>query len=163
MRARPYFIPTVDEWYKAAYYKGGGVNAGYWTYRRTQSYRPQATCCLPRGTDNANYRAVERHHLDVHRCGELPDPGGEFCGLARPLWTIPIQGGDLCGMERGRGLIGRAIWGGEWSGSIDMLYSEGRGSGADPTYSYNGCGFRVASRPWGWQTPAMQTVTGRSM
>lgn len=27
-----YFIPTEDEWYKAAYYKGGGTSAGYWDY-----------------------------------------------------------------------------------------------------------------------------------
>ena len=27
-----YFIPSENEWYKAAYYKGGGTNAGYWTY-----------------------------------------------------------------------------------------------------------------------------------
>lgn len=25
-----YWIPTENEWYKAAYYKGGGTNAGYW-------------------------------------------------------------------------------------------------------------------------------------
>lgn len=25
-------IASVDEWYKAAYYKGGGYNAGYWAY-----------------------------------------------------------------------------------------------------------------------------------
>jgi formylglycine-generating enzyme required for sulfatase activity len=31
-----YHIPTGDEWYKAAYYKGGGTNAGYWDYA-TQS------------------------------------------------------------------------------------------------------------------------------
>ena len=27
-----YFIPTVSEWYKAGYYKGGSTNAGYWIY-----------------------------------------------------------------------------------------------------------------------------------
>jgi len=27
-----YRLPTVNEWHKAAYYKGGGTNAGYWTY-----------------------------------------------------------------------------------------------------------------------------------
>jgi formylglycine-generating enzyme required for sulfatase activity len=27
-------LPTEDEWYKAAYYKSGGTNAGYWMYRR---------------------------------------------------------------------------------------------------------------------------------
>jgi hypothetical protein len=25
-------LPTLDEWYKAAYYKGGSTNAGYWLY-----------------------------------------------------------------------------------------------------------------------------------
>jgi formylglycine-generating enzyme required for sulfatase activity len=25
-------IASVDEWYKAAYYKGGGLNSGYWVY-----------------------------------------------------------------------------------------------------------------------------------
>lgn len=27
-----YFIPTLNEWYKAGYYKGGSTNAGYWIY-----------------------------------------------------------------------------------------------------------------------------------
>jgi len=27
-----YFLPSVDEWYKAAYFKGGSVNAGYWDF-----------------------------------------------------------------------------------------------------------------------------------
>ena len=30
------FLPNEDEWYKAAYYKGGGTDAGYWDYA-TQS------------------------------------------------------------------------------------------------------------------------------
>ena len=25
-------LPSQDEWYKAAYYKGGGTNSGYWVY-----------------------------------------------------------------------------------------------------------------------------------
>jgi formylglycine-generating enzyme required for sulfatase activity len=31
-----FYVPTEDQWYKAAYYKGGGTNAGYWDYA-TQS------------------------------------------------------------------------------------------------------------------------------
>ena len=31
-----FYIPTEDQWYKAAYYQGGGTNAGYWNYA-TQS------------------------------------------------------------------------------------------------------------------------------
>lgn len=37
-----YWIPTQDEWYKAAYYKGGGTNAGYWNCA-TQSDEAPAT------------------------------------------------------------------------------------------------------------------------
>jgi formylglycine-generating enzyme required for sulfatase activity len=34
-----YWIPTEDQWYKAAYYVGGSSNAGYWDYA-TQSNTP---------------------------------------------------------------------------------------------------------------------------
>lgn len=37
-----YWIPTDNEWYKAAYYKGGGTNAGYWTYSTQSDTAP--TC-----------------------------------------------------------------------------------------------------------------------
>ncbi|MEI7863334.1 MAG: SUMF1/EgtB/PvdO family nonheme iron enzyme, partial [Planctomycetota bacterium] len=37
-----FYIPTEDQWYKAAYYKGGGLNAGYWNYA-TQSDLTPAT------------------------------------------------------------------------------------------------------------------------
>ena len=38
-----YFIPTEDEWYKAAYYKGGGVSAGYNDYPNGSDTAPTAT------------------------------------------------------------------------------------------------------------------------
>lgn len=34
-----YWIPSHDEWYKAAFYKSNGLNSGYWTYA-TQSDTP---------------------------------------------------------------------------------------------------------------------------
>ncbi|MBU6223016.1 MAG: SUMF1/EgtB/PvdO family nonheme iron enzyme [Planctomycetes bacterium] len=37
-----YFIPSESQWYKAAYYKGGSSNAGYWDYA-TQSNMAPAT------------------------------------------------------------------------------------------------------------------------
>jgi hypothetical protein len=39
-----YFIPSIDEWYKAAYYKGsnsGDTNAGYWNYSTKASISPE--------------------------------------------------------------------------------------------------------------------------
>ena len=38
-----YFIPTMHEWHKAAFYKGGGTNAGYWRYP-AKSDIPLAMC-----------------------------------------------------------------------------------------------------------------------
>ena len=35
-----YSIPTENEWYKAAYYKGGSTNAGYWSYATQSDSEP---------------------------------------------------------------------------------------------------------------------------
>jgi sulfatase modifying factor 1 len=35
-----YFLPTEDQWYKAAYYKGGSTNAGYWDYATQSDTQP---------------------------------------------------------------------------------------------------------------------------
>lgn len=52
-----YHLPTENEWYKAAYYKGGGTNAGYWTYATQSNTAP--TCVTAdvngNGPINSNY------------------------------------------------------------------------------------------------------------
>ncbi|MFH1614598.1 MAG: SUMF1/EgtB/PvdO family nonheme iron enzyme [Planctomycetota bacterium] len=55
-----FWLPNEDEWYKAAYYKGGGTNAGYWSYP-TASHQPP-TAELPPGTDLVNGSA--NHYND---------------------------------------------------------------------------------------------------
>ena len=35
-----YMLPSADEWHKAAYYKGGGTNAGYWNYPLSSNTPP---------------------------------------------------------------------------------------------------------------------------
>jgi len=37
-----YSLPTENEWYKAAYYKGGGTNRGYWRYATQSNDYPRA-------------------------------------------------------------------------------------------------------------------------
>lgn len=47
-------LPTEDEWYKAAYYKSGGTNAGYWAYATRSDTDPgNAIGGLP---NQANYK-----------------------------------------------------------------------------------------------------------
>ena len=74
-----YFIPSENEWYKAAYYKGGGTNAGYWTYP-TQSNTAPSNVLSATGTNNANY--LQRR---LHRSDELSDAGRGVCGIAGPV------------------------------------------------------------------------------
>ncbi len=52
-----YVIPTDNEWYKAAYYKGGGPAAGYWSYP-TRSNSTPSNVLSATGTNNANYDNV---------------------------------------------------------------------------------------------------------
>ena len=51
-----YLLPSEDEWYKAAFYKGGGTNAGYWTYATQTDTSPSWELSTPAG----------------------PEPGGQF-------------------------------------------------------------------------------------
>lgn len=53
-------MPTENEWYKAAYYKGGSTNAGYWTYATQSEDQTTATVgnssiALNVGTKSASY------------------------------------------------------------------------------------------------------------
>ena len=38
--APTFWIPTENQWYKAAYYKGGSKNAGYWLYATKSNSAP---------------------------------------------------------------------------------------------------------------------------
>lgn len=44
-----YWIPTENEWYKAAYYKGGSTNAGYWTYATQSNTAPTCVSATANG------------------------------------------------------------------------------------------------------------------
>jgi len=86
-----WFLPSDDEWYKAAYYKGGSTSAGYWDYPTRSDTAPGRDMADPSG-NNANY--------DYH-FGLLPiDSGkyttivGEFQNSYGPYGTFD-QGGNV--------------------------------------------------------------------
>jgi sulfatase modifying factor 1 len=45
-----FYIPTENEWYKAAFYKGSGTNAGYWDYATQDDTAPIAVGATVVGT-----------------------------------------------------------------------------------------------------------------
>jgi formylglycine-generating enzyme required for sulfatase activity len=88
-----YVIPTENEWYKAAYYKGGSMNAGYWLYPTQSDTRPVNT--LPDTGNHANY-----YDSFGTGNGDYTDPVnfltsvGAFSSSPGPYGTFD-QGGDV--------------------------------------------------------------------
>jgi formylglycine-generating enzyme required for sulfatase activity len=48
-----YYIPTENQWYKAAFYKGGSTNAGYWDYATRSDAGPTAVTAGSTGIGSA--------------------------------------------------------------------------------------------------------------
>ena len=136
-----YFIPTVDEWYKAAFYdpqKNSG-SGGYWKYST--------------GSDNAPV-PVENGALSgtmVYKGQYAPADIDDAGGLS-PYGTM-AQGGNIGEWVEtaGDGLNdvpgeNRGIRGGDWGTGEGGVMATSYGS-LWPTWDYFNTGFRVASIP----------------
>ena len=141
-----WWIPSEDEWYKAAYYKGGGTNAGYWDYPTQSDTAPGNI--VGGAANQANYNngvySVTQSASYVGTLNYLTDAGA-FSNNASAYDTFD-QGGNV--WEWNDAVIGssRGLRGGSWSyygfglQSSDRLYD-------DPTLEVSFVGFRVASVP----------------
>ena len=90
-----FWIPTADEWYKAAYYKGGSTNAGYWTYPTQKDWAPVG------GLDPTAYPASNRinYQANNYDFGQGYDQGdfvtvGYYSSTANAYGTFD-QGGNV--------------------------------------------------------------------
>lgn len=53
-----YRLPTEDEWFKAAYYKGGSSNTGYWRYATQSNLSYYPSCVLASVSGNGSPQTV---------------------------------------------------------------------------------------------------------
>lgn len=126
-RSAIWVIPTEDEWYKAAYYKSGGINAGYWDY---------PTCSNSVSKVQANYNSD----------GLTPVGSYPYAG---PYGTFD-QGGNVFEWNEtalyGSNPTVRGMRGGSWGWySTGLLASVG--DSRVPTELNSGIGFRIAEVP----------------
>jgi len=144
-----WFIPNENEWYKAAYYKGGSINAGYWDYP-TQSNSAPGRDVTDVAGNNANYYQSGMGYT-------IGSPYfrtvvGEFENSASYYGTYD-QGGNVAERnesvtEEHFGRYCRGIRGGSFSSSANQLRAS-----VSTTYYYpteesdgvSGFGFRVAA------------------
>jgi formylglycine-generating enzyme required for sulfatase activity len=143
-----YYLPTEDEWYKAAYYVGGGTNAGYYAYPTKNNLAPTAVAPAAPGDlvlapNSANYNTVasDTYLTSVGTYLNSPGPYGTF-----------DQGGDLYQWTDTPATWyygpGFEMFGGSWESSVSELSSTNYIFPWSPASSeYNFTGFRVVAVP----------------
>ena len=141
-----WWIPSEDEWYKAAYYKGGGTNAGYWDYPTQSDTAPGNI--VGGAANQANYNngvySVTQSASSSRTLNYLTDAGA-FSNSDSAYDTFD-QGGNV--WEWNDAVIGssRGLRGTSWRGNVNGLRSSRRND-FDPTNESAIVGFRVASVP----------------
>jgi formylglycine-generating enzyme required for sulfatase activity len=141
-----WFLPSEDEWYKAAYYQGGGTNAGYWIYPTQSDTAPGNTPGGP--TNQANYNngvfSVTQSPNYSDSQNYLTDVG-VYTFSASSYGTFD-QGGNVAEWTHTEIDLDRVVRGGSWNGFQNFLEAGSRDRGA-PEVEYANVGFRVATVP----------------
>ena len=116
-----YFIPTYDQWYKAAFYKAGSTNAGYWVWA-TQSM------------GGAPPSAVT---ADGHGNGSAGSSGNSDNFSSAADWNGQDGNVTTVGTNGGPSAYGTFDQGGnvmEWNDTAQATWERGLGGG---TYDYS--------------------------
>jgi formylglycine-generating enzyme required for sulfatase activity len=149
-RAR-FWIPSENEWYKAAYYKGGGTSAGYWAFPTRSDTLPSNILSNPDPGNNANF------YDDVGTGNGTYTIGGPYWRTevgaftnSKSAYNTFDQGGNVWEwndtvVEQGPGWSCRGIRGGDFAdGWVNMHAYYRSNAGLEGGSS---TGFRVAGVP----------------
>jgi formylglycine-generating enzyme required for sulfatase activity len=150
-----FYIPTENQWYKAAYYKGSGTNAGYWQYATQSDTAPTAVSATTVGTGTsggvspvisgnfANYnQAADWNGQDYGNVTTVGTNGGPSAYGAFDMSGNVFEWNDLTGAAGSS----RVFRGGDYYyGNAVNLSSAYRDAGIDPARESFAIGFRLAS------------------
>jgi formylglycine-generating enzyme required for sulfatase activity len=142
-----FYIPTEDQWYKAAYYKGGSTNAGYWDYATQSDTAPTAVTAGPTGIGSAgstgnfaNYNLVADWNSQNGNVTTVGTNGGASFYGAFDMSGNVDEWNDLTGAAGSS----RGLRGGSWIDNAVYLSSSFRRPDG-PSFEISSIGFRLAS------------------
>ena len=137
-----WFLPTEDEWYKAAYHKNDGVTGNYWDYPTGTDSEPSNDLINPDPGNNANFYVAGGDF--TIRAPYYMTEVGEFENSQSPYGTFD-QGGNSCEWNETLVFYSCRGWlGGSWQGLSNWMKASDRDY-LDPTGEWKDTGFRVAS------------------
>ncbi|MBE3096430.1 MAG: SUMF1/EgtB/PvdO family nonheme iron enzyme [Planctomycetes bacterium] len=140
-----YYIPSEDEWYKAAYHKNDGDTGNYFNYPTGSDSVPSNDLTNPDGGNNANYHGNDGSYTigkPYYRT-----PVGEFELSGSPYGTFD-QGGNV--LEWNEAILAggyRGLRGGSFGSHSPVLHVTGRFDVYFPTIGTYTVGFRVSEVP----------------
>jgi formylglycine-generating enzyme required for sulfatase activity len=141
-------VTSEDEWYKAAYYKGGSTNAGYFDYPTSIDATPGRDMADGSGNNANYYTGSGPYPIDSPYYTTV---AGEFQNSDSPYGTFD-QGGNV--WEWNEAVVYeeadyayRGLRGGSFGSSHGFLHASTRGTYDYPTYEGIILGFRVSEVP----------------
>ena len=142
-----YYVPTENQWYKAAFYKGSGTNAGYWDYATQSNTLPGNT--IGSTANQANYKLLNVYSV-TQSSSYSPSQNyltnvGAFTTSASAYSTFD-QNGNVSEWNDLTGAAGsnRGLRGGDWFYGAPDLSASGRQL-SDPSFEKEYIGCRVAA------------------
>jgi len=137
-----FFIPSEDEWYKAAYHKNDGVTSTYWDYPTSTDSVPNNNLPSADRGNSANF--FDGAYTTGNQFFPMTDVGA-YTFSESPYGTFD-QGGNINELNEGVVFSARVIRSGSWGAVSDILLSSFQGVASPLNYN-NIKGFRVASIP----------------
>jgi formylglycine-generating enzyme required for sulfatase activity len=143
-----FYVPTEDQWYKAAYYQGGGTNAGYWNYATRSDTAPTAVTAGETGIgsagntgNSANYNSAASWNGQGGNVTTVGSNGGASAYGAFDMSGNISEWNDLTGAAGSS----RGLRGGFWNSFGPFQLSSSISNSLDPSGEGSDVGFRLAS------------------